>query len=206
MCHSETCLIFLFITILISFAVLVFYLLRIRVKLQKNDYLLKGNELVKKLTSVPNQSFIYSLWQDEGYARSKLIIRQQNDTELTNVTFQTGQRSYQFSVGNELFTIEKPWVWSGQTFHLKSANGSILATLVRIKRFPQIFQLSGDHLRPIIFNVNSLHPDSPITLLRDQQQVGKILHLSRLRRVGNIALFDEEITPPVRIFLLTIFS
>lgn len=212
MCSNEACLGYLLIFIVLFFAVLIFVITKIRKFVLASDLKISAETLWNDFQLCfpdklyKQKDFLFSIWQDKSATQSRLIIKNHLDLVVGEVDFPIGAREYTVFILDQIYKINVNQTWSGRSLSLLSRDGKELAHLERKSFSPRTNHITVPGLGRLTSTQPIFQLKAPITYSRDELKMAATCFVSAVRRIGRMGCFSDEISLPIRIFILSMTS
>ncbi len=200
--------IYFIVAILFGFSLFIYFLLKLRETLQKKDLTTGPDEVWASCLEFASKwdmkksNMIYGIYQDTSLAAISLVVNDHNGSVIARVEKKSLSRKKNLTIGSQKYEIEYPLSWKKSAI-LKSLNSpEVLAIYRETGNF-------GHHE----FNVNGLgkfisEKTLSMKYTLDYKLKGKIVGrrqgLSALRDKGRLGVFADEVSLPVKIFILAV--
>lgn len=212
MCNSEKCLGLAFLIIILFFFSFILLLLKLRKSQLERDLQISGDRLWQQWNAhFSNQTFnqfemFFSIWQDASPTTASLLIKSYKNEIVAKIEFPIGSRQYKMIIGDQIFRIVANFTWEGTNLSLISSDGVELA---KLRRPP---------LRPLMHTVNILdygilnsnqqlfNPRMLINYTMNERVLASTQLIALTRKIGRVGCFSNELSLPVKIFILSMTS
>ena len=196
--------------ILLGFGLLIFVMLKYRAKLLAADIQITTEQVWESMQAraalhgLNRPELLYGIFQDRNARTSELVIKDANGQVRGRVEYPWGRREFQL-VADRAYRIRYLLTWK-KSAQLIGESGEVIATF---KRMPNAFtrhQFVAEGIVPLCsrkmsFSLNGALEYTSVGREGTQAFSQKI---SKLREIGQCAVFKPETPMAIRLFLLAI--
>jgi hypothetical protein len=193
--------------VFLFFGVLIFFLLKQRKNIQKENALMTPDQAWESLSkcqdllTLKKSNMLFGIWQDATATKMSLLVKNSNNEIVGEVLTQTGSRLKEIRIGDNIFLIENLLTWK-HTAVLRSAhNPDIIAKYTKTGWFVRhqydIREYGLLKSKWVKFNLKSAS-----TYYLDNKFIGIRQELSARQQKGRIAVLPSDLSLEVRLFIL----
>lgn len=208
MLDNGTFLLYLLLFTFASFAILIVFCLKLRKRFQQKALELTSTEVWDKVKStaellnLSHSQLIFAVFQDSSPTEILWLVKDVENKIIGKIRKPMLGRKRYLSVGEQEFLIEFPMSWS-RTAILYSLDNKILA------RYQQT-GWTGSHSYEIdgygkvTSSRSNFNFQGTWEYSKDSQKIGLKQSISSIKETGVLALLPEELSPAVRLFILSV--
>jgi len=209
MINNEVGLAYFLIAILTAFAVLIYVLLKVRVKLQSQDLQINSAtvwELIAEHAAnlkLQKSNLLFGVYQDVSSNEISITVKNNDNQLVGNVFCKTLTRIRKISIGDNNYIIEYPLTWK-RTALLREVNeNKIIARYAKTNWLGQHeFEVEGYGL------IQSHRPSFDLKVLYDyklgDETIGSSRKISFSRDIGRLVVLPTDLPLVVRVFILAV--